>query len=520
VLDSAGALRNGQNDVCIHEDRAFLVPARFFPSHRNIAAWKTRLMKNTVSVLLFALCLAAPAFAQNAIAPVPAAWFDCGKAKTIPEKRICANPVLAELDGKMTAAFERARQHAGARAGVLRRDQLNWLADRNDWLSDSAFDAQKVADFYKRRIAFFEGAFQKPASPLLAAILARAAAVTIPIESDTWQTRYGRLHQAAAVTIPIESDTDVWAALSGNGAVFGMGETYEADLQETAKRMSADFDADPALMNQLTQADEDSDSTRTVVKFKAARMGGISTVAGTLHCASWTLFHWQGRTIEPINVPETLQDNCWEIWGRLVIFQNQVYAVQIATEVDSLDIQVQPYTQNGWGKAERLILHYERKLAAPKSYCTLEKCADLIAQAQSVIQRYDLRHDKATLIVSPLPPEQKKRFEAMREQAVGDDSMGTMPDFGKDVQILENDAYSQFDDYGGSDLFFPLRYQGETLLARMGNASFGWRTGDDWLLAAWRWDGHAFTPMLGMSVAVRRGNFLFGSVAVPASSGY
>jgi len=441
-----------------------------------------RLMKNTCSVLLLALCLAS----QNTTTRASAAGFDCGKATTVPEKLICANPTLSELDGKMATAFEQARKRAGARADALQRDQLIWLAKRNGSLSDSQFDISDVTKVYNERITFLDGAFTDPASPLLAAIMARAAVV--PTRSDEW------------------------AALSGNGTVFGMAKEVDGTPEEAKKRMSADFDASPALTDLLTKIDDD-ESNITVVKLDLARMGGIYTVGGTAHCVSWlTLFRWQGRSVEPLAVPETLDDNCWTSSGALVNLQNQVYAMQIATSVDHLYIQAQPYTPNGWGKAERLILSYDRTLPTPKSHCTLGNCGDLIEQARDAIQRYDHRGDKAALI-GPLSAEQNKRFEAMRTQAEEDQSLNALPEFGADVHILENDAYSNFAD---GAVYFPLRHQGEVLLARIGNAALGWRVSEDWLLAAWRWDGHEFKPVLGMSAPVQRGNFLFGaSVPLP-----
>ena len=50
--------------------------------------------------------------------------------------------------------------------------------------------------------------------------------------------------------------------------------------------------------------------------------------------------------------------------------------------------------------------------------------------------------------------------------------------------------------------------EGEWLLGRIGHATLGWRTSDDWLLGIWRWDGHSFVPMLGMVAPTRRTGLL------------
>ena len=450
-------------------------------------AWSTFRPRETRLLIAFLVFLCLPSFAW-------AAGFDCGKATTVPEKVICANPTLSELDGKMTTTFERARKHAGARADALRRSQVIWLAGRNQliwlerWLASRQNGPSGVSgleNLYNERIALLEHPFKEPTSPLLVAILAQAAVA--PTTSDEWK------------------------ALSGNGTVFGMAQKYEGSLEEITKRMSVDFDASPALTSILTKVE----GATTLVKLDRAQMGGIYATAGTLYCDSWlTLFRWQARTVEPLDVPETLDDGdmCYGRGsGELVIFQNQVYAIRIHTSMDHLDIRAQPYTGNGWGEAERLVLSYDRALPLPESHCRLGNCGELIAQARDVIERYDRRRDEAALI-TPLSTEQKKRFEAMRraaeadEDTGNDDSLKTLPEFGAE----------QFAD---TAVYFPLRHHGEVLLARIGNA----RTRDHisenfWLLATWRLNGAWFRPVLGMEAPVQRGNFLFGtSVPLPDS---
>jgi hypothetical protein len=81
--------------------------------------------------------------------------------------------------------------------------------------------------------------------------------------------------------------------------------------------------------------------------------------------------------------------------------------------------------------------------------------------------------------------------------------MDKLPDFDGNILLPNN----RFDDEA---VYVPLRWHGELLLGRIGNAliretGFG---STDWLLAVWRWDGKTFTPALGMQVIVQRGNLL------------
>ncbi|MDR3100549.1 MAG: lysozyme inhibitor LprI family protein [Paraburkholderia sp.] len=58
-----------------------------------------------------------------------AASFDCGKAASATEKRICASPRLSSLDTQLTALYQ--KRAAGADAAAWRDDQRAWLRERN-----------------------------------------------------------------------------------------------------------------------------------------------------------------------------------------------------------------------------------------------------------------------------------------------------------------------------------------------------------------------------------------------------
>jgi TIR domain/VHL beta domain/Lysozyme inhibitor LprI len=59
-----------------------------------------------------------------------AAGFDCSKAISPSEKRICADPTLADLDQEMAAAYRNVIQNTSDVKG-WKADQLQWLAERD-----------------------------------------------------------------------------------------------------------------------------------------------------------------------------------------------------------------------------------------------------------------------------------------------------------------------------------------------------------------------------------------------------
>lgn len=90
---------------------------------------------------------------SGAAVPSRGPSFDCKKASTKLERRICEVPELAELDARLDAAFGAARARDSTGAAALATSQQAWLSWRNrtcegqDW---------RVAHCYKLRIAALE----------------------------------------------------------------------------------------------------------------------------------------------------------------------------------------------------------------------------------------------------------------------------------------------------------------------------------------------------------------------------
>jgi uncharacterized protein len=101
------------------------------------------------SILSVAL-LAAP-FAQGAS-------FDCAKAASAMEKRICADPALSKLDEGLGAAYTRALARVGNK-DLVRQWQRDWL--RSAALT-SCRDAACLRPLFSARIAMLDDAVASP----------------------------------------------------------------------------------------------------------------------------------------------------------------------------------------------------------------------------------------------------------------------------------------------------------------------------------------------------------------------
>lgn len=89
--------------------------------------------------------------------------FDCRRARTPAERVVCADPVLAQADLQLAAAYEQALA-AGIPDWRLERQQRRWLRAREDAARDAP---AAVAEVYAARIAELQdqAAFAPPEEP-------------------------------------------------------------------------------------------------------------------------------------------------------------------------------------------------------------------------------------------------------------------------------------------------------------------------------------------------------------------
>jgi hypothetical protein len=211
--------------------------------------------------------------------------------------------------------------------------------------------------------------------------------------------------------------------------------------------------------------------------------------------------------VQAVPLPETLQQNSWTTVGALAEYQHKAYALQYdGGEMDTADLEAQPYLGGHWGAPVRLTLRYDVRLLPPSSYCAEANCADLTALASKIVNRYGRNHDDDALIDN-LSVDDLEKFNALLGRVKAAQNLHDLPDFHGKAKYDGNNAYMGF----GGETYFPIRWHGEVLLGRIGNATLGWRESEDWLLGIWRWDGHAFVPVLGMVTRKQRGDFLLGA---------
>jgi uncharacterized protein len=421
-----------------------------------------------------------------------AAGFDCTQAKGLAEQYICSDAQLSQLDDQMTQAFAQARARAGKQTDALLRDQRNWLAERNEvipqdaQLSASSYQ-QNMASLYQQRIAFLEHVFSdRPADPPLLVAIVKHLASESPVKTD--------------------SPYVDWQLALGGGTVFQSATEQPFDASKPSPLDTT------SLSKIAAQKYVDLSSNVKLFQLDALHLGGLYSVAGTADCVSVALFSWYDHAVQAIPVPKTLGENCWTLHGGLVGFQGQAYALQSdESNVVASDMQTQQWQDGHWTKPERVLVRYDYLMLPRSVHCEQVDCPGLIALADRMLERYDRSRD-VHVLSGDIPADARTQWDALRERARNNPDLQDVPFVDMPSGIR---GWSGFGSFDGDGLFFPVRWQGEWMLGRIGHASLGWRTSADWLLGIWRWNGHAFEPVLGMAAPIRRGDFLLSAWMPP-----
>lgn len=79
--------------------------------------------------------------------PIEAAGFNCRKAATSVEKKICRSTLLSHADGRVAKLYKPVKNE-------LRHDQRQWLKERNTKFNQPYCDVECAWQFYKERIEF------------------------------------------------------------------------------------------------------------------------------------------------------------------------------------------------------------------------------------------------------------------------------------------------------------------------------------------------------------------------------
>jgi len=84
------------------------------------------------------------------LAPVEMAGFDCKKAATEVEKKICASRLLKHADGRMATLYNSVKKPEPK----FVQDQRDWIATRNTKLSQPDCDTSCAWQIYQERIEY------------------------------------------------------------------------------------------------------------------------------------------------------------------------------------------------------------------------------------------------------------------------------------------------------------------------------------------------------------------------------
>ena len=345
-----------------------------------------------------------------------AASFDCVRAGDAVEKTICASPVVSRLDSRLSAVYATVLARDPTRADALRRDERNWLAERDDqaWqlLSDSettAHASKGLEGMYRERIQFLQS-LDDPADERGSPIVEKVLAALRHLPPDT---------------------ADVFDALKARRLIVLSAKRSFTNVKDAIAALPAPPDA--PLRKALQQYADQAGFTLEYVP--SAGLGGVFNIEGTAECMYWVLFAKRGAVTTFVKTSGQTLDGCWNAVGRLALMDGDPVALLdtrgIAAQDESL--QWRRWLDGEWGAAARVLVRFDRKLEINVASCDPSVgCDEVRKLAMSIAKRYDAKPLPSTLAnavaLSPTERESYRRMESFAENA---DAVSVLPQIGK-----------------------------------------------------------------------------------------
>ncbi len=434
-----------------------------------------------------ALALVFAAIAFAAPAPIAAApSFDCAKAASAAEKRICASGALGDLDLALSEAFKAAQARDPGRSDAILADQQAWVRQRDRDCPDAG--ELCLAHSYRARLAKF------------ATEAAGAQAVCRSL-ANRYSQRFGDLAPADNAKADPPDDALQRLAKSPQSGVtlaseIEKGPTDLKGLAAYARAARPPFTLSPALVKALADM---SDASFTLMRLPGSVIYAADATQGTAHCHITSVFALRGGVAGPAaDPPVWSEDGCLAsrdfgaIDGVGAAFEDGSNYGPELTDV----ISVSPWRDERFAPFCSLIIHYKPNFGYaplnPGDECKGADCPALAAAARRLAEAAQtdpqkLARDSAATLNDP----QRARFAALQKDNPPLDAADD-PALAKPEALLDQHP-----------LQFPALIAGALYRVGVGHATIGWRTYSDWSVSfeeiAPQAIGEARTIIVGMS---------------------
>ncbi len=428
--------------------------------------------------------LAAGIFMRTA--PVSAAGANCDARLDAVEKLICSDGALSSLDVELGKVYAARISEPTMDTQALRRDQRNWLADRDNaaWLSlGVAMEAKnapnRLAPMYRDRIAFLRGLINTGAASLDGKALAQ------------WRDPATHAPPDAQDVLRVLGDPRM-VVESASRTPF---KTLDALLDHVPVK------ADAKTLEQLRKeqaGSEDRTTDHTLAWLPANSLGGaVYSDGGTADCSNWTMFSKQGDTLHIIDTPEVFAGLCMEASGFLGSINQVPAAIQQGNGISAQqwDTRWQLWQQGKWLAPEQITLRYDHNLAIETSSCKKGvNCRDAAALALSLAKLYDARPLPHTLPdISSLHGADREHYAQMVDLAKDGNDTEALP-------VFDDQNDSSVSNYGEESTYFVARLQGKLLLGRIGHRHVREFTLEGWDVGLWALEKQSLDPIAGIGI--------------------
>lgn len=420
--------------------------------------------------------------------------FDCAKATQPVEQIICGSADLSALDIEMTAAFKRAQDSSGDRRAELLTAQRQWLRERSPTCHlvggplpgpDLSAAETCLEQSYHARIV----ALSQPAA-------------------TTTKTACDAVADQIRAYSPPANFPEAWGrvvdALSAepNGSLKVDKNGWVGEKREALTKLSSEFRASEKLIKAVASI---AGSGEWFVRFYRSghrTLYAAEVTRGSSSCQHFVFFDAASNgQAQQVKAPLVVEGGdstsfCSGATGWIGEAGGEsAFIVEHDNGSPNVDIGITPWRNDGWQRECHVGIHFDAELKVTDQFCKNVNCASFCDIAQTLAVKFDRDPKSAastTLLSNNL---QSEKFARMKQLMDADKTglRAQLPTFGAY-------AKSSYTGFSGA-ILFPVVVGGETFLAQLGGAAFGWRESPDYLFAAYRLGDDGLEPVAGIYIS-------------------
>jgi hypothetical protein len=280
---------------------------------------------------------------------------------------------------------------------------------------------------------------------------------------------------------------------------------WESDSHSVISKVRDEFHASPDLLDLLKKLEDFPPGALTLHRLGQTSLYAMESIEGTAICSYFTFFSvvaGRAQTAEPppVIVKNDGTNMCWTTHAWLgTVGGKPAFVVDDNSKDLESTFSITPYAKGSWGTECHVVARFSAGFKVAERFCGGINCDEAASTAKQLAVRYDA--DPKAQLGAPLTSQIEADIARLKAFAFAGRVEDQLPTFG-------SQAKSSYVGFNTQAIIFPVILDGQTLLARLGHGTIGWRTSPDYLFALYRSKGGNFEPVAGFRIEKTRATLL------------